>query len=95
MKEQARGGGGGGAGGGGASSGRQQGDVQDWAALGAESKDFLGQVSELVFLVGRGCRMVQNGDVVGAPPLGAQLVELGSQLCFHECCLGFLDCMRD
>lgn len=52
MKEQARGGGGGAVGGGagaGGSSGRQQGDVQDWAALGAEGKEFLG--ISLVFFV--------------------------------------------
>ncbi|CAM9913537.1 unnamed protein product [Ectocarpus sp. 13 AM-2016] len=62
IKEQARGGGGGGGGGGqsvgGSGSGtgsRRQGQVQDWAALGAESKDFLAswEASERELLASR------------------------------------------
>lgn len=85
MKEQARGGGGGGSGGGGgggaggggggggagggASSGRQQGDVQDWAALSAESKEFLG-ISSAFFVfagAGRGRGVGHRRRTEGAP----------------------------
>lgn len=88
MKEQARGGGGGG-GGGGASSARPQGGVQDWAALGAESKDFLGEVSALFLL---GVEGISEGRRCSA--VGAQVVGLGSQFSFFRHVVIFVTCIR-